>query len=558
MPTFRLCVRQLTSACLEKAGKERMYLLGKYLKLRYYQLLLNGDPRKIYIRSADSDRCLESAQALLAGLNPPKDKWVWSQQGELNNQWQPKAVHSAQAADDDLLSGESECLKLEDKDAWKNSTRYQQLLSEFRHDLQTLRANTGLEFEDDLEMLSNVEDALRTRNAFDPSAGVPLWYTSTLANRLAHISDVTAESRFSSAAVQRLYVGRLLYEIARNVNSKIRLLSLSAAEHAASNSGGAASRYKSTSERRTDVGSDELQAIEDAPLNVYQMQAKNKLRANPLTGPNMFIYVTSKHRMTALLNSLQIYSSQLHFGSLLLIELHHDPINQVHFLRLFTVSSQNANTFPEPLRVNPKACLDAAECYPQQFEQNIRHLMLDKNAWQEACSVLQEQPNSFDHTFKPQPLWPTAIDEPKGGSLVAPSTMAPLPPQLPASQAPALPTPMPATTTTKTTSTTTTAAPIDETSSTTTDKSAADKQDLEDTLIVGPLKDNQSSSSVASEQPAPATLPPGGELSNHSSTINNKGTTVGGQQRKLSPVDNVIIEHDYSDDYQTASDQIIN
>lgn len=461
-----------------------MYLLGKYLKLRYYQLLLDGgDPRKVYVRSADSDRCLESAQALMAGLLPPKDKWIWSSQGELNNNWQPKAIHSALAADDDLLSAESECLKLEDKAAWKNSTRYQQLLSEFRHDLQTLRANTGLEFEDDLEMLTNVEDALRTRKAFDPSAGVPSWYTSTLANRLSHISDVTAESRFGSPTVQRLYVGRLLYEIARNVNSKIRLLSLTADNNN--------NRYKFTNGAETDALDD------DPPLNVYQMQ-KNKLRPNPLTGPNMFIYLTNKHRLTALLNSLQIYSSQLNFGSLLLIELHHDPINQVHFLRLFTVSSQNANTFPEPLRVNPKACLDSAECYPQQFEQNIRHLMLDKNAWQEACSVLQES-SSFDHTFKPQPLWPSAIDEPK--PVPAASTLAP-PQTLPTS------TPLPSIPAT-------TGTDNNSSSSTATDES----RELEDTLIVGPLSDKR-------RDKPPTERPAQNELLNSTSSSADKNQTT--------------------------------
>lgn len=363
---------------LTNTGKERMYLLGKFLKLRYYHLLLNGDPRMVTVRSADSDSSLESAQALLAGLNPPKDSWIWSSTGELTN-WQPKAVHTTAAADDDLLSESPVCFRLDqDKLRWKNSSRYQQLLNEFRHDMQTLRANTGLEFEDDLEMLTNIEDALMTRKANKDN--VPAWYTNTFANRLAHIADVSTESRFNSAEVQRLYVGRLLHEIAENINTKIRLnqqlLSLSTSddldspEMATENT----KNYKTTTQQpyRSSTGPSSLNS-----------SLFNKPRF--YNEPNMFVYITDKSRLSALMNSLQIYSSQPLFGSLLLIELHYDPINQLHFLRLFTVSSNNPNIFPEPLRVNPIACVDSVECAPQQFEQNIRHLMLDKASWLGAC-----------------------------------------------------------------------------------------------------------------------------------------------------------------------------
>lgn len=60
---------------LLQQGKERMYGVGQYLAGRY-KGFLGQSPREVYIRSAGSDRCLESAQLLLAGLYPPVDRFA--------------------------------------------------------------------------------------------------------------------------------------------------------------------------------------------------------------------------------------------------------------------------------------------------------------------------------------------------------------------------------------------------------------------------------------------------------------------------------------------------
>lgn len=442
-----------------------MYLLGKFLKLRYYHLLLNGNPRKIYARAAALDRHLESAQALLAGLNPPKDDWFWSSTNELS-EWQPKAVHSTATEYDDLLSAESNCFKLEqDKISWKNSTRYQQLLNEFRHDLQTLRANTGLEFEDDLEMLSEIEDSLETRKAFKEN--VPAWYTDTFANRLDHIADVTTESRFNSANMQRLYVGRLLHELAENINTKILIHQQTLANSESVAATGSKLQY-------TDV-----QDTSNQQLNVLQ-QSNNVGKTAAITNdPNIFVYITDKQRLAALMSSLQIYSSEPRFGSLLLIELHFDPINRIHFLRLFTVSSSSPNSFPEPLRVNPIACMDSVECTPQQFEQNIRHLMLDKGSWQEACFGTSVPVNSLTTAAPLQPLITDDLSsQPLQESTAPSSTSSTTPVWTDASiisTEPAL---------------TTVVVPAEDTSSSEEQVKPSDDK-LDEALIVGPIKDGE-------------------------------------------------------------------
>lgn len=341
---------------LTNTGKERMFLLGKFLKLLYYDRLLKGNPRKVSITSADSDKCLESAQSLLAGLNPPQDNWIWSSQ--LTN-WQPKAIHTTESTSDDLLSSESSCLRQDYyQDAWKNSSKYLQLLNEFRHELQLMRQNTGLEFEDDLEILTNIEEALKVRKKFDNN-NVPSWYTDPFASRLSHIANMATVIRYEAPEMQQLIVGRLLHEIIENVFDKIRT--------------------DLTASGATIVGLDNLKGNKQS---AYKIQASK----DHATEPNMFIYMTDKQHLSALLNSLRISSNQSDFGSLLIIELHYDPIKQVHFLRLFTVDSPSHNVIPEPVRVkNSVACQDSADCSPQQLGRSIRHLAIRKQAWQQLC-----------------------------------------------------------------------------------------------------------------------------------------------------------------------------
>ena len=45
---------------------------------------------QILVQSIDDDRCLMSAEAVLAGLYPPSDKQVWSN----DIYWQPIPVHN--------------------------------------------------------------------------------------------------------------------------------------------------------------------------------------------------------------------------------------------------------------------------------------------------------------------------------------------------------------------------------------------------------------------------------------------------------------------------------
>lgn len=76
------------------------YDLGKWLHQRYRHII--GDKYsagKIYVRSTDVDRTLESAMSNLAGMFPPKNDAVWNE----NIFWNPIPIHTVSRRKDIIL-----------------------------------------------------------------------------------------------------------------------------------------------------------------------------------------------------------------------------------------------------------------------------------------------------------------------------------------------------------------------------------------------------------------------------------------------------------------------
>lgn len=71
-------------------GMQMHFALGQWLRQRYDKVLLRNTPNEIYIRSTDYTRPIESAEANLAGLYPPKGDQIWNPKLS----WQPIPVHS--------------------------------------------------------------------------------------------------------------------------------------------------------------------------------------------------------------------------------------------------------------------------------------------------------------------------------------------------------------------------------------------------------------------------------------------------------------------------------
>ena len=75
-----------------QAGKQRLLLLGRSLRQRYVDFIPEiYFPNDVYMLSSDADRCIMSAQSLLAGLYPPSEIQIIEPQLG----WQPIPVHTS-------------------------------------------------------------------------------------------------------------------------------------------------------------------------------------------------------------------------------------------------------------------------------------------------------------------------------------------------------------------------------------------------------------------------------------------------------------------------------
>ncbi|XP_018904522.2 testicular acid phosphatase homolog isoform X3 [Bemisia tabaci] len=87
---------------LLQIGKVNMFKLGRFLRRRYDGFLsVNYSPAELKVISSDVDRCIMSAQLVLAGLYPPVGIQKWN----ADLLWQPVPVHSLPRECDDKALG---------------------------------------------------------------------------------------------------------------------------------------------------------------------------------------------------------------------------------------------------------------------------------------------------------------------------------------------------------------------------------------------------------------------------------------------------------------------
>ncbi|XP_055384870.1 lysosomal acid phosphatase [Condylostylus longicornis] len=97
---------------LTQKGSLQMYNLGKNLKLRYYRLLPKNSlysKQEMYVHSSAAERCLMSAQSLLAGFLPPLEH-----QNILPIPWQPIAINLTARLDDAILAQKKPCKRYDE------------------------------------------------------------------------------------------------------------------------------------------------------------------------------------------------------------------------------------------------------------------------------------------------------------------------------------------------------------------------------------------------------------------------------------------------------------
>lgn len=79
-----------------------MFSLGQYFRKRYSKILnAEYSTKDIYVQSTDFDRTIMSAEAILAGMFPPKNEQIWNE----DIMWQPIPVHSLPRNIDIVIGG---------------------------------------------------------------------------------------------------------------------------------------------------------------------------------------------------------------------------------------------------------------------------------------------------------------------------------------------------------------------------------------------------------------------------------------------------------------------
>lgn len=195
---------------LDNAGRLRMFKLGKFIRRRY-EGFLSDSFREVYSRSSDVDRCVESSQAVLAGLYPPNQtRFKWS--NELN--WTPAPVHTVPAPDDYVLNEagkkyvadvEKEILII------KQGERVKKLYEESVEERELLQKELGYDY-------SSFYKFKCTYSTLDieEKAGLemPQWYNPDLKKRLYNFAGVGfALAGGGTERLQQLRCGHLIDDI---------------------------------------------------------------------------------------------------------------------------------------------------------------------------------------------------------------------------------------------------------------------------------------------------------------------------------------------------------
>ncbi|KAJ9586333.1 hypothetical protein L9F63_020041, partial [Diploptera punctata] len=200
---------------LTKEGKMQMYNLGQFLRTRY-----NGYINDLYssdemiMQSSANDRCLMSAQVVLAGLYPPVGYQVWND--ELH--WQPIPVHSTPRNLDQLIVMKKPCPRNEQElEKAYQSSRIQEINQKNAQLYEYLTTHTGKE----IQNITAVEFLYNTLEIEDNHGlKLPEWTTSVYPEKMKKLAAMSLAIFTSSDIQKRLIGGPLVGEITRNMENK--------------------------------------------------------------------------------------------------------------------------------------------------------------------------------------------------------------------------------------------------------------------------------------------------------------------------------------------------
>nr|XP_027205810.1 prostatic acid phosphatase-like [Dermatophagoides pteronyssinus] len=193
---------------LTKQGKAKAYRLGQLLR-KYYSDYLGWrfSVQEVFIRSSALDRCIETAQLIMAGAYPPNSslaRWNISSTSEpLAKLWQPTPIESFIPADEDtLLRINKPCPEADEiKERLLDSRRNRRLLQRYRPLLDQLERILS----DHLHTIEQVSNVHENMNIMHENGYYWYKWEPESGNRSEELSKWTQESEEEIRRQLRLF-----------------------------------------------------------------------------------------------------------------------------------------------------------------------------------------------------------------------------------------------------------------------------------------------------------------------------------------------------------------
>ncbi|TDG50451.1 hypothetical protein AWZ03_003040 [Drosophila navojoa] len=203
---------------LTQKGSLQSYKLGQNLRMRYYRLLPSNSiytQQQVHVLSSAAERCVMSAQSVLAGLMPPLDN-----NNVLPIPWQPVAVNTLARNDDILLAQKKPCAKYESilQKLYKNPPPDLEKLNEENKELyKLLTKNTGKNISNvlDVEMLYTT---LKTEE--EVSLTLPDWTENIYPEEMRSLAERSYALFTETHLMKRIKGGAFLTEILKKMQNK--------------------------------------------------------------------------------------------------------------------------------------------------------------------------------------------------------------------------------------------------------------------------------------------------------------------------------------------------
>ncbi|KAH7640995.1 hypothetical protein HUG17_8464 [Dermatophagoides farinae] len=306
-------------------GKQRLYRLGEYLSKRYYNKcgdrfpIEQKSPRKVYVRSSGSERCLQSVSLLLAGMFPPEGEWKWNQ--NLGSLWQPFAIQTVPFDHDTLLNPDYKCPVAEHVlDQIYHSEEAQNIQRKYQNLLHKVANWTGYKPEEmNIVNASYIYDVLLSEHNF--GLPYPEWLDNNIWNDLKNINNEVFRFNSSNRKIQRFRCGSMFGEIYRQLKAHFG---------------------------------------NDSQSNDNHHQ--------------IYIYSTHDEWLAQFLSSMQVYNGiPPFFGSTIMLEVYQEPQNngEPYFKGFYLNSTETGHAYP----LQFPSCNEP--CTLTKFHESIKDLMIE-------------------------------------------------------------------------------------------------------------------------------------------------------------------------------------